>query len=171
MNGDRRKLKEKDGMAGKKKEYVIDTVEKNVEKSVKWRRRRAGRRDEGWRENKWRRGRKKKKRKMSSRFWRPEIYLARVVLPFAACNRCRKTQSAYLRGIIKSAREEWPRNTPGNGKMAIASFCVTRIVDPSRTKIYSIFDLATRFPPFAFNSSSRLRRCVWHRDWWRFRKS
>lgn len=29
--------------------------------------------------------------------------------------RCRKTQSAYLRGIIKSARAEWS-NPPGNGK-------------------------------------------------------
>lgn len=101
-----------------------------------------GRRQERWRENKRRRGGKKKKKKMSSRFWRPEIYLARVVLPFAACNRCRKTQSAYLREIIKSAREEWPRNPPGNGKMAITSFCVTRIVDRSRPKIYSILDLA-----------------------------
>lgn len=98
---------------------------------------------------------------MSSRFWRPEIYLARVVLPFVACNRCRKTQSAYLRGIIKSAREEWPRNPPGNGKMAITSFYVTRILDHSRPQRFTRFStppiFATRFPPFAFNSFSRLR--------------
>lgn len=121
-------------------------------------------------------GREKKKEeeeKVSSRFWRPEIYLARVVLPFVACNRCRKTQSAYLRGIIKSAREEWLRNSPGNGKMAITSFCVTRILDHSRPQRFTRFStsptFATRFPPFAFNSFSILRMHK-HRDRWRFNK-
>lgn len=64
-------------------------------------------------------------------------------------------------GIIKSAREEWPRNPPGNGKMAITSFYVTRILDHSRPQRFTRFStppiFATRFPPFAFNSFSRLR--------------
>lgn len=132
------------------------------------------RRQERWMENKRRRGGKKKKKKMSSRFWRPEIYLARVVLPFAACNRCRKTQSAYLREIIKSAREEWPRNPPGMAKWpsrVSASRASWTEVGPRFTRFSTSQTFATRFPPF--NSSSRLRMHVTPRllGCWRFSKS
>lgn len=148
----------------KKKEYVIDTIKKcrkvgeimKKEEEKKEERVRDKKREMNDGGKTSEEEGKKKKKKMSSRFWRPEIYLARVVLPFAACNRCRKTQSVYLRGIIKSAREEWPRNPPGNGKMAItsASRASWTKVGPRFTRFSTSPTFATRFLPFAFNSSS-----------------
>lgn len=111
----------------KKKEERSSEEEKNAGSTTV-----EGKEEEG--------GWEKKEKKMSSRFWRPEIYLARAVLPFTARDRCRKTQSAYLRGIIKSVRREWSRNPPENGKRAVTTFCVTRIRGLN-SKIYSTVDV------------------------------
>lgn len=116
-------------------------------------------------------GVEKKKEKISSRFRRPEIYLAPALLPFTSSDRCRKTQSAFLRGIIKSARGG--RNC-GEGEEPSRELQKGRHDAPRRAssaerarKICSTFDPWT-LPLFATLSSPRppisLTRCTVQRD-------